>query len=195
MAITKVTATLEAETSALQAAEGVYEGDLAAPKKSGDYAVEVAAYDSAGNVTLDNRTVEVSLWHAPKTDWKPTDRFNFVDYNRIKNNLVYLHELAEALYKPFSMEDTGADIEFYAAYWDVNKFNMFERNLEKINQNIFTQNYGYSQTFFENGPFIKWNELNRIESAIFSMNDILERQKAGLRRLSFRFGAFKGVNI
>lgn len=195
MAITKVMATLEAETAILSGSGGAYNGELVAPKESGNYAVEVAAHDDAGNVTLGSRAVEVSLWHTPKTKWKPTDRFNFVDYNRIKNNLVYLHELAEALWKPFSVEDMGPDIESYVAYWNVDVFNMFERNLEAINNNIFTQDYGYSKEFFSNGPFIRWDELNRIESAILSMNDILERQKAGLRRLSFRLGTFKEVKI
>ena len=41
-------------------------------------------------------------WSAPKTDWNGEtvdgvytgDRFNAVDFNRIKNNLEYLRELA-----------------------------------------------------------------------------------------------------
>ena len=32
------------------------------------------------------------VWNEPKTDWKETDRFNIQDFNRIKNNLAYLHE-------------------------------------------------------------------------------------------------------
>ena len=31
-------------------------------------------------------------WINPKTDWTKNDRFNYSDYNRIKNNLNYLHE-------------------------------------------------------------------------------------------------------
>lgn len=136
--------------------------------------------------------VDESLWNTPKTNWKSTDRFNFADYNRIKNNLNYLHQLAVSMWNEFDMPNMGADITDYNAFWDVDIFNLFESNLELINKHIFAQDFGVSQRFFENGAFIKWDELNRIESAILSMNDLLERQKNGLKRVSFRLGQFNG---
>lgn len=196
MAIKEVTATLAEKTTNLEnKQDSIYSGNLTAPKENGIYSVQVSAYDDAGNVTTDNAEVEVTLWHTPKTNWKPTDRFNFVDYNRIKNNLTWLHEKAQELWKPFDIEDMGDDITDYSSYWKVRFFNAWEENLEIINKNIFTQDYGERQIFFENGAFIQWNELNRIESAILEMRDILDRQEAGLRRLSFRLGTFKEVKI
>ena len=134
-------------------------------------------------------------WLTPKTDWKSTDRFNFVDFNRIKNNFLFLHEKAQKLWHTFQIENMGEDILSYEAYWEVSKFNAFEKNLESINKNIFTQNYGYSKTFFENAPFIKYDELNRIESAILSMYKILQNQETALRKIPFRLGAYKEVRI
>lgn len=201
MAVTKVTASLAEETKELQGNNDVYSGNVRAPDDHGDYSVTLGVYDDAGNVSIVDKSelpalsVEVTLWHTPKTNWQPADRFNIEDYNRIKNNLVYLHEKAENLWRPFEIEDAGKDIKDYAAYWQAEKFNIFERNLDKINANIFTQNYGFAQQFYENGPFIKWDELNRIESAILSIDEILERQKLGLRRISFRLGTFKEVRI
>lgn len=194
MSVTKVTASLSDETKVLENnGNDSYSGNLTAPRESGTYPLNVSAYDDTGNVTVATSYVDVALWRTPKTNWKATDRFNFVDYNRIKNNLVYLHQFAESLWQIFEMPDMGEDITEYTAFWDVDIFNLFESNLELINQNIFAQDFGVSQRFFENGAFIKWDELNRIESAILSMNDLLERQKAGLRKLSFRLGNFKGV--
>lgn len=194
--IEKVTATVAEETTDLKESNSVYTGELTAPMDSGSYPVTVSAYDDSGNVTVNTSTVaEVTLWHTPKTNWKATDRFNYVDYNRIKNNLTYLYELAQEVYKQFSIVDMGADIEDYTGWFTAADFNAFESNLETINKNIFTQNYGVSQRFFDNGQFIKWDELNRIESATLQMNDILERQKAALRKLPFRLGAFKEVRI
>ena len=134
-------------------------------------------------------------WSKPKTNWLPTDRFNFVDYNRIKNNLSYLHEKANQLWKSFSIEDMGENILSYEAMWDFERFNQFERNLDVINQNIFTKDYGYQQVFVGNGRFITYDELNRIESAILSMKIILDNQDAGLQKLIFRLGSFKEVRI
>lgn len=133
-------------------------------------------------------------WTEPKVNWLSTGRFNISDYNRIKNNIQWLCEKANELYKSFSYADMGNDVVTRDSYWKVEFFNAFEQNLETVNKNILTKDYGVSQRFFENGPFIKWDELNRIESACLSMKDILERQEAGLTtRLSFRLGNMKGV--
>ncbi len=197
MAVAKVTAELLEDSTVLDESGTSYSGGLTAPARQyGTYPVTITAYDDAGNIAIDSSTTaDITLWHTPKTDWKSTDRFNIEDYNRIKNNLRYLHEFAETLYNTFSIEDMGEDMENYKQPWEVLRFNQFEINLEKINKSIFTRDYGVSQRFFENGPFIQWNELNRIETAILQMNNLLEDQKAGLHRLSFRLGTFKEVKI
>lgn len=152
----------------------------------------VGKYESEKGGYVMAITVE---WIEPKTNWNAnSDRFNIDDYNRIKNNLTYLHEYASELYVPFETEDMGEDAT-YPIDWDVDKFNAFERNLEEINKKIYTQDFGVSQTFYPNGVFIQSDELNRIESAILSMKDILDRQKAGVRRLPFRLGQYKSIRI
>ena len=200
MAVTKATAQLGTNIKDMQSfSDKRYEASLTSPVLSGDYSVEIKAYDDAGNVSVANAetnpelTVEVTKWHTPKTNWTINDRFNFVDYNRIKNNLEYLHEKAYKLWKPFEIEDMGEDIFDYVTAWKAKYFNAWEKNLDIVNNVILTRDYGFSQTFYENGVFIQWNELNRIESAILSMKDILDRQKLGLRKLSFRLGDFKEV--
>lgn len=175
MAIERVTAELGDKTDALrETTDSNYEGDISVAK---------------------SREIEVTIWRPPKVNWTANDRFNFVDYNRIKNNLKWLHEKAIELYQSFPISDMGEDIESYTSYWPVAFFNAWEQNLETINKNIFVQNYGQKQTFYENGVFIQWNELNRIEGATLRMRQILDSQEAGLKRLSFRLGNFKGVRV
>lgn len=196
MAVERVTADIGKENLQLENTEdNLYEGSVTAPDIGGNYSVQISAYDDAGNISQASEMVEVSIWHTPKTDWKPTDRFNFVDYNRIKNNLQWLHDKVEELYKSFSIEDMGEDIKDYTSFWKPKYFNAWEKNLDIINSNMFKQDYGVSQRFFENGVFIQWNELNRLESAILRMRDILDREEAGLRRIPFRLGNFKEVRI
>lgn len=197
MAVESVIATIADESKNLaETSTNTYSGELTAPLESGDYSIDVAVYDDAGNVAVaTSEVVEVSIWHTPKTNWKSTDRFNFVDYNRIKNNLLWLHDKVTELYKSFEIEDMGEDVTDYSSYWKVKYFNAWERNLDIINSHMFTKDYGTEQRFFENGPFIQWTELNRIESAILNMRDILDRQEKGIRRFSFRLGTFKEVQI
>lgn len=134
-------------------------------------------------------------WKTPKTNWTANDRFNIRDYNRIRNNLLYLREESIKLWRSFDIEDMGAETQNMKEYPKAKYINAWERNVEIINNVILTQNYGFSQTFYQNGAFISPSELNRIEGAILSMRGILDRQKLGLRKLSFRLGNFKGVRV
>lgn len=197
MAVESVIATIADESKNLaETSYNTYSGELTAPSESGDYSIDVHVYDDAGNVAVaTSEVVEVSIWHTPKTDWTSTDRFNYVDYNRIKNNFSWLHAKAMELWKTFEIEDMGEDILSYEERFFAYQFNRFENNLDKINQSIFTKDYGYSQIFIGNGKFITYEELNRIESAILSMRNILDNQEKGIKKLSFRLGAFKEVKI
>lgn len=135
-------------------------------------------------------------WKEPKIDWnKNRDRFNIEDYNRIKNNLTYLHEKAKALYKNFSIEDMGEDLMDYTPYLYADQFNRFEKNLEIINSSALPQDIGASQTFYSNGKFIDYEELNRIENAMLSIKKMFENQEIGLRKIPFRLGAFRDIRI
>ncbi|MCD7724281.1 MAG: hypothetical protein LUI12_01790 [Clostridiales bacterium] len=134
-------------------------------------------------------------WETPKTDWVETDRFNIYDFNRIKNNILYIYEEAKTIWGDFSIEDMGDDIDSYSAYWDVDCFNAFETNIDTINEHMLSQDYGYRKTFYENGVFIDYSELNRIESAILKMKKIVDGRNASLRRLAFRIGLPKGIYL
>lgn len=137
----------------------------------------------------------MSEWVNPKVNWAETDRFNISDYNRIKNNLSYLKERANSIIRPFSIEDMGDDLEEETSYWDVNVFNSFENNLNIVNENSYKRDYGTRQTFYENGVFIKYDELNRIESAMLDIYSWMERQSQAQRRVPFVLGRFKEVRI
>lgn len=132
------------------------------------------------------------MWVQPKTNWTAGDRFNISDYNRIKVNLNFLHKRAEQFYFGFDIIDMGTD-KGYSDYPYAREINNIEKNLETINRNVFTQDIGDTTTFYSNGSFIKWDELNRIESATLSIYEMLNRQEAGMAPLSFRLGNMKGV--
>ncbi len=133
-------------------------------------------------------------WVQPKTDWNASDRFNMTDYNRIKGNLNFLHARAEQFYSDFGIIDMGED-KGYADYPYAREINNFEKNLETINKSVYTQDIGDTATFYSNGAFIQWNELNRIESATLRIYEMLNRQEAGLPVLALRLGNAKGVKI
>lgn len=136
-------------------------------------------------------------WETPKTDWHGSsdsegvytgDRFNAADFNRIKNNLDYLRELAIKLYDEFSVVSLGAD-RTPADYFYADEINQLEENLNTVNANTLKRSYGVAPTYVDNGNTMGFVELNRLESAILDLYNKLCNQRDGRRKLTFMFGA------
>lgn len=145
-------------------------------------------------------------WITPKTDWAIIyddvvnryigDYFNVADYNRIKNNLMELKELAKLLIYPVPNFTVGADKHFPdAEHPDYDNDNFFADEINKIEDGLYALdeampfvNFGDKQTFFDNGRFIDYNELNRIESAQLRLYNILTDSIKGKLRLAFTLG-------
>lgn len=134
-------------------------------------------------------------WQTPKTDWYGEtvdgvytgDRFNAVDFNRIKNNLIYLRDLAIKMYKEFDIATVSND-KSYGDYPYADEINTIESNLETINSNTLNRSYGDSRKYNDNGAFIDYTELNRIESAELDLYNRLSNQRDGRRMFTWNFG-------
>lgn len=141
-------------------------------------------------------------WEAPKTNWYGTtdadgnyvgDRFNAVDFNRIKNNLTYLRELSIKLYEEFSIVSLGAD-RTPANYFYADEINQLEKNLNAINANTLQRSYGTPPVYVDNGNTPDFDELNRLESAILDLYDRLTNEFEGRRMFIWNFG-MKGGDL
>lgn len=132
----------------------------------------------------------------PKTNWQGYvdnngnyigDRFNAGDFNRIKNNLEYLKELAIKLYDSFSIVSLGAD-KTPADYFYADEINALEENLDTINKNTLNMSYGTSPVYNDNGNTMDFIELNRLEGAILDLYDKLTNKSNGRRMFTWNFG-------
>ena len=137
----------------------------------------------------------------PKTDWHggldaeglyEGDRFNATDFNRIKNNLAYLRDLAITLYEEFSIVSLGND-RTPADYFYADEINQLEANLVTINQNTINRSYGTAPTYVENGNTMDYTELNRLESATLDLYNRLTNQSEGRRMFTWNFGMKGGT--
>lgn len=128
-------------------------------------------------------------WTTPKTDWVATDYFNWSDFNRIKNNLAYLHDEAEKVCPPFTVNSTSTeDITSYEYVWLPSDINKLEQDLTNIFRavNYPDMSIGNQKSFTYNGAFIDYKELNRIESASLNIYIRLQNQINGRMRLAFK---------
>ena len=141
------------------------------------------------------------MWITPKTDWHGEvntegvyigDRFNASDFNRIKNNLVYLRELAIKLYEKFNLKPVSED-KTPVDYFYADEINLIEENLNTLNSNTVNGDYGYTPTYIENGNVMDFTELNRIEKATFDIYDKLTNQYEGRRMFEWNFGMKGGI--
>lgn len=131
-------------------------------------------------------------WEEPKTNWTSDDRFDAPNYNRIKNNLLFLHEMAKMLYQSFEIEDMGSDKD-YSSFYYADEINKLSDNLERIHLNIYPIEIGEKTVYVQNQAFIGYVDLNRIEAAALRIYTLLKEQKENKARLSFRLGNKKGA--
>ena len=125
------------------------------------------------------------MWQTPKTDWQESDFFNVEDYNRIKGNLNEIRAQAVILWPEFSLEDMGADKTYkdYSFYAD--EINRFETNVGRICAGTYPFEVGNQKTFYDNQPFIDWQELNRIEEACRLIYSNIQSRLNGRKILAF----------
>lgn len=125
------------------------------------------------------------MWQTPKTDWRESDFFNVEDYNRIKGNLNEIRAQAVILWPEFALEDMGADktYEDYSFYAD--EINRFETNVGRICAGTYPFAVGKQKTFYDNQPFIDWQELNRIEEACRLIYSNIQSRLNGRKILAF----------
>ena len=133
-------------------------------------------------------------WIEPKTDWNALSKFNIEDFNRIRNNILYLHEFALITIGFFEIENMGEEyivgVDEYKN-WLVEDFNAIENNLHTISKKIIDKDIGAKKTFYENGLMPDFAELNRIETVILNNKNALDNLSAGIRRIPFRLGQYK----
>ena len=135
------------------------------------------------------------MWTEPKTDWVSTDFFNLSDYNRIKNNISYIRDLALTVYTDFSWQDMGVDKTSYSQYPYADEFNALENNLESLRQNTFLFDDSEAKQWYENQRTPNYEDFNRLERACLLFKEGFESQKSMKRRLSFRLGTFRAIQV
>ena len=135
------------------------------------------------------------MWTTPKTDWSSTDYFNLTDYNRIKNNIAYIRELALEVFVDFPFEDMGNDKTSYTEYPYAAEFTAMEYNLEYIRENTFLFDDSEYKQWYENQRTPNYEDFNRLERACLLFYQGFNSIKENKARLSFRLGAMKAIKI
>lgn len=135
------------------------------------------------------------MWTTPKTDWSSTDYFNLTDYNRIKNNIAYIRELALEVFVDFPFEDMGNDKTSYTEYPYADEFTAMEYNLEYIRENTFLFDDSEYKQWYENQRTPNYEDFNRLERACLLFYQGFNSIKENKARLSFRLGAMKAIKI
>ena len=120
----------------------------------------------------------------PKTNWEYGEALNFQDYNRIRNNLLYLNDKCNEHFPPEVEADLGNEKTITDNYY-ASEFNAFEDLLESINNRAYGYDIGTKKLFTPLGRFIGYEEKNRIESACLRLYDMFEQIENG-RRTAFR---------
>lgn len=140
-------------------------------------------------------------WVTPKTDWNGStvngvytgDYFTAVDFNRIKNNLEYLRDLAVTLFAVFDINELGPD-RTYNDFFYADEMEQLEDNLNRINENTFNLDFGDTPQYYPNGPTMTFSDLNRLESAtLLIYNRLRDMMLVRNRMFTWNFGIGAGL--
>lgn len=133
-------------------------------------------------------------WTEPKTNWTKDDFFNIEDYRRITNNIMYLKDFLDSIFYGLSdlqlMSEKNISEPIYAR-----EINDIENNIELLNIETYKLEIGETKEYFPNQRTMDFNELNRIEKAMFDIYTKMKKHKELLTRLSFRLGNQKGLKV
>lgn len=179
--------------------ENSYERTVAAPMQSGD--ILVTASDEANNESTEIVKLNViGEWSLPKTDWSAKwngeiyvgDYFTYLDYNRIKDNLLFLSGYASQMYQMPAIDMGEAKVEADLIYAD--EVNLFETTLAEINSSTFSFSEQF-KTWKENKNVPTYEDWNRIESLQLKIYNTLVAQRKAQNRLAFTLGGQKGFKV
>lgn len=199
--VAKVTAEYEGNTYDLNVKSGNnYSNNLTSPLKTS--VLTVTATDMAGNVAVNSNTV-INVdgeWTTPKTDWSGEwsgnayvgDYFTYIDYNRIKNNIMFLIGYASQMYSVTDYDFGSDKKEADLLYSD--EINLFETATKSINAE--TYNFPYvSKTWKENGYVPNADDWNRLEKMALQIHEMLVAQRTAQNSLAFTLGGQKGFKV
>lgn len=179
--------------------ESLYERTVAAPMQSGD--ILVTASDEANNESTEIVNLNViGEWSPPKTDWSVKwtgeiyagDYFTYLDYNRIKDNLLFLSGYASQMYQMPVIDMGEAKVEADLIYAD--EVNLFETTLAEINSSTFSFPEQF-KTWKENKLVPTYEDWNRIELLQLKIYNTLVAQRKAQNRLAFTLGGQKGFKV
>lgn len=123
-------------------------------------------------------------WITPKIDWTKEDWFNATDYARIKGNIEYLADYMDADITPMigkNVADTVYD----------NQLTLFPHNVYAINQQTYKYTTITDAIYRANEYAPNYEELNRIEGAIFILYNTHKTRAEIMPHLAFRMGGRK----
>jgi len=112
-------------------------------------------------------------WTTPKTDWKPSDYYNFGDLNRVESNSDHIATLLTQYNgRPVTITAvTNRDmtrIEFF------DSLNRIEGNIQTLADNFFEPTgWEEPKTDWQSGQRFDWRDANRLERNLQLLYELL----------------------
>lgn len=136
----------------------------------------------------------MSVWQEPKVNWKDGDYFNLApDYQRIKGDIEYLHELSLLLFPTYSIYT----LPMYSIdqFPKADFFNTIVYNIDLINKNTIKKTnplYKAMRTYTPNGLIWNKDDLNTIEENLKMFYEELKiKRYDNVPKLAITLGAKK----
>ena len=128
------------------------------------YVISITTYNSLGNETTYNTTLyKPEQFEMVKTDWTPTDYYNFQDINRVESNTKLISDLVVIFKSESNIGDITADRDMKSIEF-ADSLNRLENNIKTLINELNTPTgVEEPKTYWSyNMPF-SFEDANRLE--------------------------------
>lgn len=114
-------------------------------------------------------------WQTPKTNWLPTDYYNFSDLNRVENNIQHIASmLGTHLGQTFTLSIVSNRTMTRFEYYD--SLNRIESNITFLVGNFYTPaGWEASKTTWSSNQAFGYIDANRLERNLFLLYELLNK--------------------
>ena len=132
-------------------------------------------------------------WVTPKTNWVAGDEVTIVDWNRIRDNVIYLKYLLDTYYSTLPI--TEVETKTHTGYPKPSELNAIVQNIRDLNNQSVNLPLGSIVTYESNGRVPTAQELNEIEEEIAKIKETFESMIAEMPKLAFRLGNYREIRV
>lgn len=137
-------------------------------------------------------------WQTPKINWNSDDYFNKDDFNRIKNNLLYIKGFLKKFRGKVTQIQPLNDKNSYTELLHPQDVNCLQANLTRLNEISYNLDIGANTEYYNGSYTPSYEQWNRLETYTLDIKNLIQTDNPGFSRITQKLGnkdSIRGIKI